>query len=87
MPITSLVFVPDSTALIIIFGGYLSVWDTEYVANSGLPDMATHIALDGPQNRLAVAVNDRNTIYELELPEETMCQMDGKLESSISSEL
>jgi WD40 repeat protein len=86
---TSLVFVPDSTALIIISGGYLSVWDimnAEYVANSGLPDMATNIALDGPRNRLAVVVNDRITIYELrvKLPEE-MCQMDGK--SSVSSEL
>ena len=84
---TSLVFVPDSTALIIISGGYLSVWDierVEYVANSGLPDKATNIALDGPRNRLAVAVNDKISIYELKLPEQ-MCEMDGK--SSIPSEL
>ena len=85
-PTTSLVFVPDSTALIIVSGGYLSVWDieeVEYVANSGLPDTARNIALDGPRNRLAVAVDDRITIYELKLAEE-MCQMDGK--SSIPSE-
>ena len=72
MPTTSLVFVPDSTALIIISGGYLSVWDiekVEYVANSGLPDTAMNIALDGPRNRLAVAVNERITIYELKLAE------------------
>ena len=58
--VTSLVFLPDSTALIIITGGYLSVWDiekVEYVTNSGLPDMAMNIALDAPGNRLAVAVN------------------------------
>ena len=84
---TSLAFVPDSTALIIISGGYLSVWDiekAEYVANSGLPDTAMNIALDGPRNRLAVAANDRITIYELK-PAEQMCQMDGK--SSIPSDL
>jgi WD40 repeat protein len=90
-PLTSVIFLPDSTALVIISGGYLSVWDIEkvdYVANSGLPDMATNIALDGPRNRLAVVVDDRITIYELKLPKadsEEMCQMDGK--SSISSEL
>ena len=84
---TSLVFVPDNTALIIISGGYLSVWDmgkVGYVANSGLPDMATNMVLDGPRNRLAVVVNERITIYELKLPEE-MCQMDGK--SFIPSQL
>ena len=82
-PTTSLVFVPDSTALIIISGGYLSVWDienVEYVTNSGLPDKATNVALDGPRNRLAVVVNERITIYKLK-----MCQTDGK--SSIPSEL
>ena len=81
----SLIFMQDSAALIIIFGSCLSVWDiynAEYVANSGLPSMATNIALDGPRNRLAVAVKDRITIYELKLAEEMMCQMDGKLESS-----
>ena len=82
MPTTSLVFVPDSTALIIISGGYLSVWDiekVEYVANSGLPDTAMNIALDGPRNRLAVAANEKITIYELKLAEnsEQMCQMDS----------
>ena len=63
------------------------MWDiekVEYVANSGLPDTATNIAFDGPRNRLAVAVNDRITIYELKLAED-MCQMDGK--SSVLSEL
>ena len=66
------------------------MWDVEnveYVANSGLPDKATNIALpvDGPRNRLAVAVNNRITIlYELKLAEE-MCQMNGK--SSIPSDL
>ena len=85
--ISSLVFVPDSTALIIISGGYLSVWDierVEYVVNSGLPDMAVNIALDGPRNRLAVAVNDKISIYELKLPEQKR-EMDGK--STIPSEL
>ena len=75
---TSLIFMQDSAALIIICDGCLSVWDiynAEYVSNSGLPSMATNIALDGPRNRLAVAVDDRITIYELELPEE---MMDGK---------
>ena len=65
-PTTSLVFVPDSTALIFISGGYLSVWDidnVEFVANSGLPDKARNIALDVTRNRLAVAVDDRITIY------------------------
>jgi WD40 repeat protein len=84
---TSLAFVPDCTALIIVSGGYLSVWDikkVEYVANSGLPDMAMNVALDGPRNRLAVVVNERISIYELKLPEEK-CQTDGK--SSIPSEL
>jgi hypothetical protein len=84
-PTTSLVFVPDSTGLIIVSGGYLSVWDiqkVEYVANSGLPDMAMNIALDGFRNRLAVVVNERISIYELKLPEEK-CQTDGK--SSILS--
>ena len=85
--VTSLVFVPDSTALIIISGRCLSVWDiakVEYVTNSGLPDTADNIALDGPRNRLAVAANERITIYELKLAEQ-MCQMDGK--SSTLSEL
>ena len=65
------------------------MWDVEnveYVANSGLPDNATNIALpvDGPRNRLAVAVNNRITIlYELKLAE--MCRMNGK--SSIPSDL
>jgi WD40 repeat protein len=79
-PTTSLVFVPDNTALIILSGGYLSVWDiehVEYVANSGLPDTAMNIALDGPRNRLTVAANERITIYELKLAEQ-ICQMDGK---------
>jgi hypothetical protein len=63
------------------------VWDiqkVEYVANSGLPDMAMNIALDGLRNRLAVVVNKRIFIYELKQPEEK-CQTDGK--SSIPSEL
>ena len=81
-PTTSLVFVPDSTALIIICGGYLSVWDiekAEYVTDSGLPDTAVNIALDGPRNRLAVAANEKITIYELKLAENSkqMCQMDS----------
>ena len=85
--ITSLVFLPDSTALIIICGVHLSVWDiqnVEYVTKSGLPDTAMNIALDGPRNRLAVAVNERITIYEFKLAEE-MHQMDGK--PSIPSKL
>ena len=82
MPTTSLVFLPDSTALIIICGGYLSVWDiekAEYVTDSGLPDTAVNIALDGPRNRLAVAADERITIYELKLAEdsEQMSQMDS----------
>ena len=78
--ITSLVFVPDSTALMIISDCCLSVWDigkVEYVTNLGLPVTAINIALDGPRNRLAVAANERITIYELKLAEE-MRQMDGK---------
>ena len=50
----------------------------EYVANSGFPDMSMNIALDGPRNRLALAVNERITIYELKLAEQ-MCHMDGNL--------
>jgi WD40 repeat protein len=49
-PITSLIFVPDSTALIIFCGGYLTLWDIAkgvYVDNSGLPATATNIALVG----------------------------------------
>ena len=79
-PTSSLVFVPDSTALIIISGCCLSVWDigkVEYVTNTGLPDTADNIAFDGPRNRLAVAANERITIYELKLAEQ-MRQMDGK---------
>ena len=78
--VTSLLFVPDSTALIIVSGRCLSVWDiakVEYVTNLGLPVTAINIALDGPRNRLAVAANERITIYELKLAEQ-MCQMDGK---------
>ena len=85
MATTSLVFVPDSTALIIISDGYLFVWDIEkvkYVTNSGLPDTADNIALDGPRNRLAVAADERITIYELK-PVEQMCQKDGKLEQLV----
>jgi WD40 repeat protein len=77
---TSIAFLPDNSALIIISGGYLSVWDienAEYVANSGLPDTAMNIVLDGPRNRLAVAANERITIYELRLAEQVR-QMDGK---------
>jgi hypothetical protein len=72
-PITSLIFVPDSTALRIISGDYLFVRDIEkagYVANSGLPEKARSIALYGPRNRLAVVINDRIIIYQLILPEE-----------------
>jgi len=76
-PTTSLIFLPDSTALIIISGGYLTVWDIakgEYVADSGLPAVAKNIALDGPRNRVAVAVNDRISLYELKLPQRTLHQ-------------
>jgi len=69
-PITSLIFVPSSTALMIISGGYLTLWDIakgEYVANSGLPAKAKNIALDGPRNRVAVVVKDRISLYELKL--------------------
>ena len=90
-PTTSLFFLPDSTALMILSDGYLSVWDierVEYVTNSGLPSYGvTNIALDGPQNRLAVVTDDYDkyryrtaviiTIYELKLREE-MAQMAGK---------
>ena len=84
-PTTSLVFFPDSTALIIISGGHLSLWDiekAEYVTNSGLPDTAMNIALDVPRNRLAVAAAERITIYELESVEQT-CQRDGKLKQLV----
>ena len=89
-PSNSVVFLPDSTALIFTSGGNLSVWDIEndeYVTHSGLPDKATTIALDGPRDRLAVVTQGafskvRITIYELklleeidELPEE----MEGKI--------
>jgi len=77
-PTTSLIFVPDSTALIIISGvGYLAVWDIAkgaYAANPGLPTTATNIALDGPRNRVAVAVNGRISLYELKLPHQTLPQ-------------
>ncbi|KAF8802907.1 hypothetical protein BYT27DRAFT_6750317 [Phlegmacium glaucopus] len=96
-PITSLISVPDSTALIIICAGYLTVWDIAqgvYVANSGLPATAVNIALDGPRNRIAVAVNDKISLYELKLPQQMPSQQNpphhnrqttGK--HSISSEL
>ena len=61
------------------------MWDiekAEYVTNSGLPDTAMNIALDGPRNRLAVAAAERITIYELESVEQT-CQRDGKLEQLV----
>jgi len=70
-PITSLIFVPDSTALIIFCGGYLTLWDIAkgvYVDNSGLPATATNIALDGPRNRVAVVVDETIFLYELKLP-------------------
>ncbi|KAF8810531.1 kinase-like protein [Phlegmacium glaucopus] len=69
-PTTSLIFVPDSTALIILRGGYLTVWDIGkgvYVKNSGLPATAMNIALDSPRDRVAVAVNDKISLYELKL--------------------
>ena len=72
-PITSLIFVPDSTALIILCGGYLTLWDIAkrvYVDNFGLPAMAMNIALDGPRNRVAVAVEDTIFLYELKLPQQ-----------------
>ncbi|KAF8802856.1 kinase-like protein [Phlegmacium glaucopus] len=74
-PITSLIFVPDSTALIIICAGCLTVWDIArgvYVANSGLPAMAKNMALDGPRNRVAVAVDDKISLYELNLLQQTL---------------
>jgi len=74
-PTTSLVFVPDSTALIIISGGNITLWDIakgEYVADSGLPAMAKNIALDRPRNRVAVAVKGRISLYELELPQQKL---------------
>ena len=86
-PITSLIFVPDSTALIIMSGGYLTVWDIakgEYVANSGLPAMAKNIALDGPRNRVAVAVDGKISLYELKLLQQ---KRPTKGKTSIPSEL
>ncbi|KAF8810516.1 WD40 repeat-like protein [Phlegmacium glaucopus] len=74
-PITSLIFVPDSTAFIILCGGYLTVWDIArgvYVANSGLPATAMSIALDGPRNRVAVAVDDMIFLYQLKLPQQRL---------------
>ena len=65
------------------------MWDiekAEYVTNSGLPDTADNIALDGPRNRLAVAANERITIYELDLAEQT-AQMDGKLKQLVKFSL
>ena len=89
-PTNSVVFLPDSTALIFTSGGNLSVWDIEndeYVTNSGLPDKATNIALDGPRDRLAVVTQGafskvRITIYELKLREEIdelPEEMEGKI--------
>ena len=89
-PTNSVVFLPDSTALIFTSGGNLSVWDIEndeYVTKSGLPDKATNIALDGPRDRLAVVTQGafskvRITIYELKLREEIdelPEEMEGKI--------
>jgi WD40 repeat protein len=85
--ITSLIFVPDSTALIILCSGYLTVWDIAqgvYVANSGLPAIATNIALDGPRNRVAVGVNDKISLYELKSTEQ---KRQTKAKPSVSFEL
>ncbi|KAF8810525.1 kinase-like protein [Phlegmacium glaucopus] len=74
-PTTSLIFVPDSTALISLRGGYLTVWDIGkgvYVENSGLPAMAMNIALDGPRNRVAVAVKNMIFLYELKRPQQRL---------------
>ena len=76
-PTTSLIFLPDSTALIIISGGYLTVWDIakgDCVADSGLPAMAKNIALDGPRNRVGVVINHMISLYELKLPQQTLPQ-------------
>jgi WD40 repeat protein len=86
--IASLIFVPDSTALIILCGGYLTVWDIAqgvYVANSGLPAMAMGIAFFyGPRNRVAVVVNGKISLYELRATEQKR-QTKGK--PSVSSDL
>ncbi|KAF8810899.1 kinase-like protein [Phlegmacium glaucopus] len=73
--ITPLIFLADSTALIILGGSYLTVWDIAkgvYVENSGLPAMAMNVLLDGPRNRVAVAVDDMIFFYELKLPQQRL---------------
>jgi hypothetical protein len=62
----------DSTALIILCGGYLTLWDiavSVYVNISGLPAMAMNIALDRPRNCVAVAIDEMIFLYDLKLHE------------------
>jgi WD40 repeat protein len=74
-PITNLIFVLDSTALLIHCGDRLSMWDIAggvYVTNSGLPVEAKKVAWDGPRNRFAIVVDHELSLYELRLPQKKL---------------
>jgi WD40 repeat protein len=70
-----LIFVLDSTALLMHSYCHLSLWDIAggvYVTNSRLPAEVDMVAWDGPRNRIAVVVDDEISLYELNLPQKTL---------------
>lgn len=72
--VVSLVFVPDSTALIIVGGGHVFVWDIGKGAfqddRAGLPTRAKNIALcrHPGMGRVALAADDKIYLYDIKPP-------------------
>lgn len=69
--VVSLLFVPDSTAVIIVGGGYVFVWDIGKGAfqddRAGLPRRAKNIALCShpDMSRVALAADDKIYLYDM----------------------
>lgn len=66
--IKKLIFVPDSTGLIILSGSGVFVWDIgqqKYLSDIGLPSSVTNIALDDRNVRIALSTDTGISIYDL----------------------
>ncbi|KAF9023996.1 hypothetical protein BDP27DRAFT_1059187 [Rhodocollybia butyracea] len=67
--INQLIFAPDNTALIILIGSALLIWDfglENYIFGLGLKESAQSIALDYPRKRVAVSSWKNVFVYDME---------------------
>lgn len=86
--INRLIFVPDSTAVVILRGSRLFVWDiyqSKYLTGIGLSPSAKNIALDRANKRVAIAIGNDVFLYDMKASNDGPKKPDQDSSNSSSS--